>query len=157
MTSRMVVCKSCGNWNPNYAVFCSPCGTRSKAKSIKRKPPCRLLVTCGVLLQLLISSEAYENENRNVQFNVQANSNDLDKLSLALNLLKKVLKDGTNHNRRYCAYCKVPMTTPIESHKQGCVWRQAWQLVAEKNPQFIKGSFIDRPIAEPISENTSKK
>jgi len=45
-------------------------------------------------------------------------SNEPDELSLALDLLRKILKHGTNHNRRYCIYCKVSMRVPIELHKQ---------------------------------------
>jgi hypothetical protein len=59
-------------------------------------------------------------------------SDDADKLSLALDLLKKILKHGTNQDRRYCLYCKVSMRAPIELHKEDCVWRQAWKLVNER-------------------------
>jgi hypothetical protein len=55
-----------------------------------------------------------------------------DQLSTALDLLRELLKHDTNHNRRYCIYCKVSMRAPIELHKEDCVWRRAWQLVNDK-------------------------
>jgi hypothetical protein len=53
-------------------------------------------------------------------------------LSAALDLLREILKNGTNHNRRYCLYCKASMRVPIELHKEECVWRWASQLVNER-------------------------
>jgi hypothetical protein len=53
-----------------------------------------------------------------------------DQLSAALDLLREILKNGTNHNRRYCLYCTASMRVPIELHKEDCVWRRAWQLVS---------------------------
>ena len=50
----------------------------------------------------------------------------------ALDLLHEILKNGTNHNRRYCLYCRVAMAVPVELHRKDCVWRQAWELVNRK-------------------------
>jgi len=35
-----------------------------------------------------------------------------------LDLLRKILKDGTNHTREYCVYCKVAMAVPVELHRK---------------------------------------
>jgi len=84
-------------------------------------------------VQFLIFNEAlYKNESRSLQLSVRANSSEPANLPLALDLLKKILKDGTDQNRRNCVYCKVLMATPIDLHKKNCVWRRAWQLVSEK-------------------------
>ncbi len=136
MASQMVICKSCGNWNPNYAVYCSHCGRRpSKPKLTNRRLNWKLLIACGVLFQLLVFSEAQsENENGISELSVRANSSEPASLPLALDLLKKILKNGTNRNRRYCVYCKASMTAPVDSHKENCVWRRAWELVSEQKP-----------------------
>jgi hypothetical protein len=55
-----------------------------------------------------------------------------DQLSAPLDLLREILKNGTNHNRRYCLYCKVAMAVPVELHRKDCVWRRAWELVNDK-------------------------
>jgi len=52
-------------------------------------------------------------------------------LSTVLELLHKILLNGTNENRRYCKYCKAKMVMPIELHRDDCVWRLAWKLVNE--------------------------
>lgn len=59
----------------------------------------------------------------------RTDESDSEKLSVALGLLREILKTGTNHNRRYCVYCKVTMSAPVELHKRECAWRRAWQLV----------------------------
>jgi hypothetical protein len=71
-------------------------------------------------------------ESRNSELTDRAAPDEPDKLSVALDLLKKILQDGTNHNRRYCIHCKVSMKAPIELHKEDCVWRRAWRLVNDR-------------------------
>jgi len=53
-------------------------------------------------------------------------------LSTVLELLHKILLNGTNENRRYCNYCRANMIMPIELHRDDCVWRRAWKLVNEQ-------------------------
>jgi hypothetical protein len=62
-------------------------------------------------------------------------SDDSGKLSTALTLLEKILRDGTNENRRYCKYCKIIMKSPVELHKTDCTWRLAWELVNQRKQQ----------------------
>jgi hypothetical protein len=52
-------------------------------------------------------------------------------LSTVLELLHKILLNGTNENRRYCKYCNAKMIMPIELHRNDCVWRLAWKLINE--------------------------
>jgi hypothetical protein len=52
-------------------------------------------------------------------------------LSTVLELLHKILLNGTNENRSYCKYCKAKMIMPIELHRDDCTWRLAWKLVNE--------------------------
>ena len=59
-------------------------------------------------------------------------SNKPDRLSEALDVLREILKDASNNNRRYSAFCKVSMRVPIEIRKEDCAWRRAWQLVNER-------------------------
>jgi len=47
--------------------------------------------------------------------------NDTDQLSTALDLLREILNNGTNRNRRYCVYCKTNMSAPRELHRKDCV------------------------------------
>ncbi len=56
---------------------------------------------------------------------------DPPQLSTVLDLLHKILLNGTNENRAYCKYCKAKMIMPIELHRDDCVWRLAWKLVNE--------------------------
>ncbi len=56
------------------------------------------------------------------------------KVSTVLELLHKILLNGTNENRRCCKYCKVKMIMPVELPREDCVWRRAWKLVNE--PRF---------------------
>lgn len=124
----MGVCQSCGDWNPDNTRFCSLCGTPTpKAKLINRKFNWLLLVVCGVLLPMLIHSEA----GRRIQ-NVKVHTKEAYKLSLALDLLELILEDGANENSEYCIYCKARMTAPVRYHQQNCVWRQAWQLAHQE-------------------------
>ena len=53
-------------------------------------------------------------------------------LSTVLELLHKILLNGTNENRRYCKYCKAKMIMPIELHRDDCVWRVGWKLVNDR-------------------------
>lgn len=48
-----------------------------------------------------------------------------DKLSTALDLLEKLLKNGIRENRKYCKYCNAKMIIPIELHRLDCVLRRA--------------------------------
>ena len=48
-----------------------------------------------------------------------------------MELIHKILLNGTNENRRYCKYCKAKMVMPIELHRDDCAWRLAWKLVNE--------------------------
>jgi hypothetical protein len=57
---------------------------------------------------------------------------DSNRPTAALELLREILENGTNHHRRYCLYCKVAMAVPLELHRKDCTWRRAWQLVNEK-------------------------
>ena len=59
-------------------------------------------------------------------------SDDSERLSTVLALLEKILRDGTNENRRYCKYCKIIMKSPVELHKTDCTWRIAWELVNQR-------------------------
>jgi hypothetical protein len=43
-----------------------------------------------------------------------------DRPSAALELLREILENGTNHHRRYCIYCKVAMAVPLELHRKVC-------------------------------------
>ena len=60
-------------------------------------------------------------------------SDDSERLSTVLALLEKILRDGTNENRRYCKYCKIIMKSPVELHKTDCAWRIAWELVNQRS------------------------
>ena len=53
-------------------------------------------------------------------------------LSAVVDLLEKILLNGTNENRRYCKYCNAKMIMPIELHKNDCLWRRAWKLVNDR-------------------------
>ena len=53
-------------------------------------------------------------------------------LSAVLELLHKILLNGTNESRRYCKYCNAKMIMPIELHRDDCAWRLAWKLVNDQ-------------------------
>jgi hypothetical protein len=53
----MVVCKSCGNWNPERTVFCPRCGMHPfEARLINRNLNWRLIIAFGLLLLTLNKS-----------------------------------------------------------------------------------------------------
>jgi hypothetical protein len=58
-------------------------------------------------------------------------SDEPGKLSIALELLDTIVKNGSNDNRRHCRYCDVKMNSPIELHEKGCTWRRVLELLNE--------------------------
>src|SRR5262249_12937778 len=59
-------------------------------------------------------------------------NNESDELSIAIDLLREILKSDANQNRRYCTYCQTKMAAPLELHHKDCVWRRAWELVSTR-------------------------